>query len=75
VARPFTDETVNSALRVYDAANGAPLTPVLSLNEFYGFPPAIDRPDPFTFGPFTFDISCHYDPHSRPRLRRRPVLR
>lgn len=56
-------ETVNSALRVYDANSGTPLTPVLSLNEFYGFPPAIDR-STFTFGPFTFDIYCHYDPDS-----------
>jgi hypothetical protein len=54
-------ETVNSALRVYNAGSGAPVSPVLSLNEFYGFPPAINRTTG-TFGPFTFDISCHYDP-------------
>ena len=34
---------------------------MLSLNEFYGFPPAFVRPAG-PFGPFTFDISCHYDP-------------
>ena len=56
-------ETVNSALRVYNKANGAPLTAVLALNEFYGFPPAINRTTG-VFGPFTFDISCHYDPDS-----------
>jgi hypothetical protein len=56
-------ETVNAALRVYNAGNGAPVSPVLALNEFYGFPPAIDF-SAFTFGPFTFDISCHYDPDS-----------
>jgi hypothetical protein len=56
-------ETVNSALRVYNKANGAPLTPVLALNEFYGFPPAINRTTG-VFGPFTFDISCHFDPDS-----------
>ena len=56
-------ETVNSALRVYNSNTGAPLTPVLSLNEFYGFPPAFVRPAG-PFGPFTFDISCHYDPDS-----------
>lgn len=55
--------SVNSALRVYDAQTGAPVSGVLALNEFYGFPPAIDR-STFTFGPFTFDISCHYDPAS-----------
>lgn len=57
-------ESVNSALRVYDAGTGAPLTPVLSLNEFYGFPPSLTRPAGAPFGPFTFDISCHYDPDS-----------
>lgn len=53
-------ETVNSALRVYDQG-GTPLTPVRSLNQFYGFPPAINRTTG-AFGPFTFDISCHFDP-------------
>ena len=56
-------ETVNSALRVFDARTGAPVSQTLSLNEFYGFEPAIIRPDG-PFGPFTFDISCHYDPAS-----------
>ncbi|MEO7841631.1 MAG: hypothetical protein ABIU06_20000, partial [Anaerolineales bacterium] len=56
-------ESVNSALQVYTANSGAAASPVLALNEFYGFPPAIDR-STFTFGPFTFDISCHYDPDS-----------
>jgi len=64
VGRGFVMETVNSALRVYDTS-GAPLTPVLSLNEFYGFPPALLRTTPPVFGPFTFDISCHYDPDSQ----------
>ncbi len=63
VGNGYILETVNSALRVYDAGSGAPLSPVLALNEFYGFPPAIDR-STFVFGPFTFDISCHYDPAS-----------
>ena len=56
----FILETVNSALRVFNANTAAPLTPVLTLNEFYGFPPAFVRPNG-PFGPFTFDISCHYD--------------
>jgi hypothetical protein len=55
--------SVNSALRVYSAASGAPLSPVLALNEFYGFPPAINRTTG-VYGPFTFDISCHFDPDS-----------
>lgn len=59
----FVLETVNSALRIYDAATGAPVSPTLSLNEFYGFPSAIDRTTS-VFGPFTFDVSCHYDPDS-----------
>lgn len=57
-------ESVNSALRIYDANSGAPLSNVVALNEFYGFPPAITRTDPPTFGPYTFDVSCHYDPAS-----------
>lgn len=61
VGNGFILETVNSALRVYNAGSGAPVSPVISLNEFYGFPPAINRTTG-TFGPFTFDISCHYDP-------------
>src|SRR5688572_6762678 len=61
VGNGYILETVNSALQVYNASNGAEASPVLSLNEFYGFPPAINRSNG-TFGPFTFDISCHYDP-------------
>jgi hypothetical protein len=60
----FVLETVNSALRVYDAGNGSPASNVLSLNEFYGFPPAIDRTTLTFPGPNTFDISCHYDPET-----------
>jgi hypothetical protein len=59
----FVLESVNSALRVYSADTGAAVSPVLSLNEFYGFPSAFTRPAG-PFGPFTFDISCHYDPDS-----------
>jgi len=64
VGNGYILETVNSALQVYTASSGDPASPVLSLNEFYGFPPAIDR-STFTFGPFTFDIYCHYDPDSK----------
>jgi hypothetical protein len=61
VGNGYLLETVNSALRVFNANTGAPLSPVLSLNEFYGFPSAINRTTG-VFGPFTFDVSCHYDP-------------
>ena len=61
VGNGYILETVNSALQVYSASNGAEVSSVLSLNEFYGFPPAINRTTG-AFGPFTFDISCHYDP-------------
>ncbi|MBK7080441.1 MAG: hypothetical protein IPH55_06710 [Betaproteobacteria bacterium] len=63
VGNGYILETVNSALRVYDASTGTPLSPVLSLNQFYGFPPAINR-GTGEYGPFTFDVSCHYDPDS-----------
>jgi hypothetical protein len=63
VGNGFILESVNSALRVYSAETGAPVSKVLSLNEFYGFPPAINR-STFVYGPFTFYISCHFDPDS-----------
>jgi len=61
VGNGFILESVNSALRVYRTSDGAALTPAISTNEFYGFPPAFNR-STGVFGPFTFDISCHYDP-------------
>ncbi len=63
VGEGFIMESVNSAVRIFDDA-GSPLTPTLSLNEFYGFPPAFTRPAG-PFGPFTFDVSCHYDRDSK----------
>ena len=47
-----------------DTGSGTELTAVTSLNEFYGFPPPINRTDSTHPGPFTFDIECHYDPGS-----------
>jgi hypothetical protein len=65
VGNGFALETVNSALRIYNANTGAPASDVFALNEFYGFPPSIVRTPVLRFpGPFTFDISCHYDPDS-----------
>jgi hypothetical protein len=63
VGNGYILETVNSALQVFNAGSGAEVSTVLSLNELYGFPPAINRTTG-AFGPFTFDISCHYDPAS-----------
>jgi hypothetical protein len=64
-------EIVNSVVQVY-TTDGRALIPGhptfpgtapvgLTLNEFYGVPPAITRPDGPPFGPFMFDVSCLYD--------------
>lgn len=63
VGNGYIVESVNSAIRVYDAATGAAVTPTLSLNELYGFASTFVRPNG-PFGPFTFDVSCHYDADS-----------
>ena len=52
-------EAVNDALRVYDKA-GAPVTPTISLSEFFHYPPAIDRTTG-VFGAFITDPVCHFD--------------
>ncbi len=38
----FVLETVNDVMRVFDT-HGSPLTGVIDLNTFYGYPAAIDR--------------------------------
>ena len=53
-------EVINDILRVYDTS-GNPLIGVTDLNTFFGYPPAIKRPAPFTFGPFVTDPSCYFD--------------
>ena len=55
-------EGVNTVLRVYDKG-GAPLTPVISYNEFFNYPPAINRATG-VFGAFLTDPVCHFDPDS-----------
>jgi hypothetical protein len=61
----FIVETVNLAFAVYTDA-GQQLTPIVSLNEFYGLGPAIDRSkNPPTFGVFTSDPRCYYDPQTK----------
>jgi hypothetical protein len=61
----FIVETVNLAFAVYTDA-GQQLTSVVSLNEFYGLGPTIDRShNPPTFGTFTSDPRCYYDPQTK----------
>jgi hypothetical protein len=52
-------ESVNDVLRVYDTS-GNPLTGVIDLNTFYGYPAQFDRTTGDQ-GPFTTDPSCYYD--------------
>jgi hypothetical protein len=63
VGNGYVLETVNTVLRVYDTS-GNPLSGVVDLNSFYGYPPAITRATR-TFGPSVFDPSCYYDPDTR----------
>jgi len=63
-------EIVNSVVQVYDTSgnallDGTPFFPGtepvgLTLNQFYGLPPAFTRPAG-PFGPFMFDVACLYD--------------
>lgn len=59
VGNGFVMETINDVIQVYDTA-GTPLTEVISQNEFYGYPPAINRTTG-EFGPFMADPSCYFD--------------
>ena len=52
-------EAVNDVVQVYDAATHAGAG-VASLNQFLGYPSAIDRTTGVQ-GPFVTDPSCHYD--------------
>ena len=56
-------EAVNTTLRVYDKAGGAVTAPI-SLNDFFGYTPAIVRSNPPVFGAFTTDPICHFDADS-----------
>jgi hypothetical protein len=55
-------EGVNTVLRVFDKA-GSPLSPTIAYNEFFGYPPAIDRTTG-VFGAFLTDPICHFDADS-----------
>lgn len=61
VGNGYVVEAVNSVLRVYSAANGAPLSGVQALNPFFGYAPAINRTTG-AFGPDVIDPICYYDP-------------
>ena len=52
-------EGVNGAMRVFDK-KGAPASATVSFNEFFNYPPAIDRTTGL-FGAFITDPVCHYD--------------
>ena len=55
----FVVETINDVTRVFDK-NGKPLTDVVDLNTFFGYPAQIVRPAG-PFGPFVTDPSCLFD--------------
>jgi hypothetical protein len=56
---PEVVESVNDALTFYDASSNQ-FTPAISLSEFYGLPPTIDRTTG-RFGPFVTDPKCYFD--------------
>jgi hypothetical protein len=60
VGNGFVMEAVNTALQVRTTA-GAPLTPIVPVNDFFNLAPEIDRVNGI-FGPFTADPKCYYDP-------------
>jgi hypothetical protein len=54
-------ESANDVLRVFDAT-GHPVSSVVDLNTFYGYPAAINRAvSPLRFGPSVTDPSCYFD--------------
>jgi hypothetical protein len=60
VGNGYVVEAVNSVLRVW-STSGAPLTGVVDLNTFFGYPAAINRTTG-AFGSDVIDPVCHYDP-------------
>lgn len=53
-------ETVNDVLRVFKS-DGTPASGIVSLNQFYGYIPAINR-STGAYGPSITDPSCYFDP-------------
>jgi hypothetical protein len=62
VGKGFVLETVNTALRVRSASNGALLTAAMPLNQFFGLAPEIAPTRTPPFGDFTSDPKCYFDP-------------
>ena len=56
---PEVVESVNDALTFYDASANQ-FTPAISLSQFYGLAPTIDRTTG-RFGPFISDPKCYFD--------------
>ncbi len=63
VGNGFVMESVNDVLRIFDTS-GSPLTGVIDLNTFYGYPAQINRTTGQQ-GPFVTDPSCYYDPDTQ----------
>src|SRR5262249_35576024 len=59
VGNGYVVNAVNVALRVYNTS-GTPLTSVIDLNSFFGYPPEYD-PTTAKFGPFITDPSVYFD--------------
>lgn len=57
---PEVVESVNDALVFYDGV-GEQFTNPISITDFYGLPPSIDRTTG-VFGPFVSDPKCYFDP-------------
>jgi hypothetical protein len=56
-------ESVNDALRIFDASGNA-LTGVVDLNTFCGYPAAINRTNGH-YGPSIADPSCYFDSNTQ----------
>jgi hypothetical protein len=56
----FTVEATNSVIRVFSSSSGGPLTGVMDLNTFFGYPAALDRATG-VIGPNVIDPVCLYN--------------
>jgi hypothetical protein len=62
VGNGFVLEAVNTAVRIRSAANGASLSAVVPLSQFFGLAPNIVRSTPPVYGPFVADPKAYWDP-------------
>ncbi len=68
VGNGYVLESTNDVLRVYNAGDGSPAAPAVSLNKFYGYISAVDRSSGTAapvYGPAITDPSCTFDQKSR----------